>query len=103
MVIFQGSSLDGGFFDNCGVVILILNLVQLICEDIGFNMVILIVVDVSGNFFICVLSVSLFDNMFLNVVCVFFLIFEVDLEYDLFEIILFVDLDVGLLDNCGIV
>ena len=98
----QGSSLDGGSLDNCGVATLTPNPAQLTCEDIGFNTVILTVADASGNFSTCVSSVSLSDNTPPNAVCVPSLILEVDPEHDSPEIISSVDLDAGSSDNCGI-
>jgi hypothetical protein len=100
--ILQGSSLDGGSLDNCGIATLTPNPAQLTCEDIGFNTVILTVADASGNFSTCVSSVSLSDNTPPNAVCVPSLTLEVDPEHDSPEIISSVDLDAGSSDNCGI-
>jgi hypothetical protein len=98
----DGSSLDGGSLDNCGVATLTPNPSQLTCSDIGFNTVILTVADASGNFSTCVSSVSLIDNTPPNAVCVPSFTLEVDPESASPVIISATDLDGGSTDNCGI-
>lgn len=45
---------DNGFIDVCGIGSFLLNIEMFSCEDFGFNLVILMVMDNNGNISICI-------------------------------------------------
>lgn len=56
---------DVGLIDNCSVDFLVIDVINFDCEDIGFNLVILIVMDFSGNESSCFVLAIVVDNVVL--------------------------------------
>lgn len=60
---------DNGFSDVCDLDNLIIDIEIFDCVDIGLNVVILIVIDIYGNYSICFVLIIVEDNVVLIVFC----------------------------------
>lgn len=99
-VIFIVVDIDNGsFFNNC--IDFSYSFSQLIfdCDDVGVNIVILIVVDGNGKFSFCISILFIWDNSSLVLLCKDIII---GLDENGIYFLDFIELDNGSLDNCSI-
>lgn len=92
-------NVDGGLIDNCGGLSLMFSQSIFGCGDIGLNIVILMVIDVSNNLVVCQVVVIVIDDLFLEVLCI-----DISVVLDfLGQAMIMIDLIDGVFyDNCGL-
>jgi hypothetical protein len=103
--VLDGSSLDAGSTDNCGIAYFEASPAVLTCDDIGFNTVILTVRDETyNNFANCVSTVTVVDDTPPEAVCVPVNTFalEIDPAAATPTTLHPADIDNGSFDACGI-
>ncbi|MFA7468937.1 MAG: HYR domain-containing protein, partial [Desulfotomaculaceae bacterium] len=92
--------IDNGSFDNCGIDNLSLDKTTFDCTDVGENIVILTVEDVSGNISTCTATVTVEDNIVPQAACKNI---TIQLDETGNATIVAADIDGGSGDNCGTV
>jgi gliding motility-associated-like protein len=94
----QPADIDGGSYDNAGVLNLAATQTAFSCNDLGSNNLALIVTDGSGNQAFCIASVLVLDTIAPTVACQSI---SIILNSQGVATIAAVELDNGSTDNCG--
>lgn len=99
MVLVIVDDIDDGSNDNCSIEFCFFDVMSFSCLDFGDNMVILMVEDFVGNIVMCMCMVMVEDMFLLVMFCIDLLV-----ELDEMGIVLIdvLDVDIGIIDNCGI-
>ena len=63
MAMIEASDIDGGSSDDCGGVTIAADITEFTCDDVGDNMVVLTVTDLSDNTSTCMANVTIEDNV----------------------------------------
>jgi hypothetical protein len=92
------NQIDDGSSDNCGNFTLNLDNSSFNCNDVGIQMVVLSVEDLSGNVSTCAAEVTVIDDILPIAICKDI---SVDLDFSGNASIMASDVDGGSTDNCG--
>lgn len=99
-VAISAADIDGGSYDNCGIVTRAASVCHFDCSNIGTNTVTLFVADASGNTSSCNATVTVVDNTPPTAICKNI---TIALDANGHASITAHDIDGGSTDNCGIV